>query len=422
MDEGTQKFIQLLMRILVISQYFWPENFKINDICLGLKERGHHIEVLTAIPNYPTGNFFEGYSFFGTKDEVWNDVKVHRSKIFSRGKGGFKLMINYFSFVFFGSLKAKKLKGNFDCIFVYEPSPITVGIPAIVASRKLRIPYYFWVQDLWPESLTAAGGIENKYILGFFHKITQIIYKNAEKVLVQSKGFKNYIINQKTDPEKIIFYPNSTENFYRPVYPTSEFTEKLPSGFCITFAGNLGEAQSLLTVLQAAIIVKQKGFSDIKWVFLGDGRQRHQLEQFVDENHLGDAVTFLGAFPSADMPGFFAASDVLISSLKKDKIFSLTIPSKIQSYLACGKPILASLDGEGANIVEKANAGYASAAENASELAENAIRIYTVSENERKEMGKNALAYYKKEFEREMLLDKLILILEGKYENNNHRN
>ncbi|MBD8082311.1 glycosyltransferase family 4 protein [Chryseobacterium caseinilyticum] len=401
------------MRILVISQYFWPENFKINDICLGLKERGHHIEVLTAIPNYPTGRFFEGYSFLGTKDEVWNDIKIHRSKIFSRGNGGIRLMINYFSFVFFGSLKAKSIEGKFDCIFVYMPSPITVGIPAMIASKKLKIPYYFWVQDLWPESLTAAGGINNKYILGFFHKITQIIYKNAEKVLVQSQGFKNYIINQKTDPDKIIFYPNSTESFYRPVAPTPEFTDKMPSGFCITFAGNLGEAQSLLTVLKAAIIVKERGFSDIKWVFLGDGRQRHQLEQFVNDNHLGDAVNFLGAHPSADMPGFFAASDVLISSLKKDKIFSLTIPSKIQSYLACGKPVLASLDGEGASIVEKANAGYASSAENAAELAENAIKIYSISESDRKEMGKNALAYYKKEFEREMLLDKLILILEG---------
>ncbi|KQT17899.1 hypothetical protein ASG31_03945 [Chryseobacterium sp. Leaf404] len=402
------------MRILVISQYFWPENFKINDLCLGLRDRGHHIEVLTAIPNYPTGKFFEGYSFFKDKDEVWNDIKIHRSKIFSRGSGGIRLMINYFSFVFFGSFKAKKLKRNFDCIFVYEPSPITVGIPAIVASRKLKIPYYFWVQDLWPESLTAAGGIQNKYILGFFHKITQIIYKNAEKVLVQSQGFKDYIINQKTDPEKIIFYPNSTENFYKPMPAEPEFSEKLPSGFRITFAGNLGEAQSLLTVLNAARIVKEKGFSEIKWVFLGNGRQRQQLEQFVNEHHLSDVVTFLGAYPSADMPGFFAASDVLICSLKKDKIFSLTIPSKIQSYLACGKPILASLDGEGAKIVEKADAGYASPAENAVELAENAVRIYKISENERKQMGNNALQYYRKEFEREMLLDKLILILEGK--------
>ena len=402
------------MRILVISQYFWPENFKINDLCLGLKDRGHHIEVLTAIPNYPAGKFFEGYSFFKKTDEVWNGIKIHRSKIFSRGSGGINLMINYFSFVFFGSLKARRLKGNFDCIFVYEPSPITVGIPAIVASRKLKIPYYFWVQDLWPESLTAAGGVENKYILAFFHKITQIIYRNAEKVLVQSKGFKNYIVNQKTDPEKIIFYPNSTENFYRPVPPEPKFSDKLPSGFCITFAGNLGEAQSLFTVLTAALIVKDQGFSEIKWVFLGDGRQRQQLEQFVKENNLGDVVFFLGSYPSADMPGFFAASDVLISSLKKDRIFSLTIPSKIQSYLACGKPILASLDGEGASIVEKAKAGYASSAENAEELANNVVRIYHNSEDEREEMGKNALAYYHKEFDREMLLDKLILILEGR--------
>lgn len=402
------------MRILIISQYFWPENFKINDLCLGLKEKGHYIEVLTGLPNYPKGKFFEGYSLFKNNDETWEGIPVHRSKLLPRGSGGIKLMINYFSFAFFASLKSQSLSNKFDCILVYEPSPITVGIPAIFAGKKLNIPYYFWVQDLWPESLTAAGGIKNRFVLNFFESITKLIYRKAEKVLVQSKGFKNYIINQDIDPDKIIFYPNSTENFYQPVISEKSFQDKMPEGFCITFAGNLGEAQSLFTILNAALIVKQKGYHQIKWVFLGDGRQREQLEKYVELNNLKNEVHFLGAYPGTDMPKFFACSDALISTLKKNKIFSLTIPSKIQSYLACGKPILASLDGEGADIIDNAKAGYSSPAEDEINLAENAIKLFNDSEEDRKIMGENGLAYFNEEFERNMLLDKLINILENK--------
>lgn len=399
------------MRILLISQYFWPENFKINDLCQGLKEKGHYIEVLTGLPNYPKGKFFQGYSFFNDHDEIWEGIPIHRSKLIARGNGGYRLMINYFSFAFFASLKLKSLVSKFDCILVYEPSPITVGIPAIFASRMLKIPYYFWVQDLWPESLTAAGGINNRLVLSFFDRITKLIYRKAEKVLVQSKGFKKYIINQGIDPEKIIFYPNSTENFYKPVKVEKVYKDKMPNGFCITFAGNLGEAQSIFTILNAAIIVKQKGYHQIKWVFLGDGRQREQLERYVVVKNLEDVVQFLGTYPGADMPKFFACSDALISTLKKSKIFSLTIPSKIQSYLACGRPILASLDGEGADIIDSAQAGYSSPAEDEILLAENAIKLFNDSEEDRSTMGQNGLAYFNQEFERNMLLDKLINIL-----------
>ena len=169
------------MKILIITQYFWPESFKINDLALGLKERGHDVSVLTAIPNYPKGVFFDNYSFWKNNEEEWNGIKIYRSKIFSRGNGGFRLMLNYISFVFFCSLKVFFIKEKFDKIFVYEPSPITVGLPAIVASRRMKIPYYFWVQDLWPESLSAAGGIKNKYVLGFFEKITKVIYQKFKK-------------------------------------------------------------------------------------------------------------------------------------------------------------------------------------------------------------------------------------------------
>lgn len=399
------------MKILVISQYFWPENFKINDICIGLKEKGHDVEILTGIPNYPLGKFSEGYSFFKNNDEVWNGMKIYRSKLLPRGFGGIKLMMNYFSFAFFGSLKGRSLKKKYDQILVYEPSPITVGIPAIFTGRKQKSPYYFWVQDLWPESLTAAGNIKNPLVLNFFDKITRIIYNNAEKVLVQSKGFKEYILDQDIPDEKIIFYPNTTEDFYKPEIPKPEFREKFPKGFSITFAGNLGEAQSLTTLLEAAKILKEKNFTEIKWVFLGEGRQRKTIENFIKENKMEDTVFLLGSFPGNQMPSFFACSDVLIASLKKDKIFALTIPSKIQSYLACGKPILASLDGEGAKIVEESGSGFASPAENVEALAENVEKIYRLSIDERRKMGENAVKYFKSEFERDTLLDKLISIM-----------
>ena len=398
------------MRILIISQYFWPESFKINDLALGLKERGHEVSVLTAIPNYPKGVFFDNYSFWENNEEEWNGIKIYRSKIFSRGNGSIRLMLNYISFVFFCSLKVFFIKEKFDKIFVYEPSPITVGLPAIVASRRMKIPYYFWVQDLWPESLSAAGGIKNKYVLSFFDTITKLIYRNSKKVLVQSKGFADYIEKQGDFSYKLIYYPNSAEKLYRPLEPIPEYQSKLPEGFKLLFAGNLGEAQGIDTLINSAKIVKEKGI-EVNWVFLGDGRQKEYYINEVKRIGLESNFYFLGAFPAETMPYFFACADALIVSLKKDKIFSLTIPSKLQSYLACAKPILASLDGEGAKVVIESKSGFVAPSENAELFAENVIKMWNLSSKSRNEMSKNALQYFKNEFEREMLIDSLIAIL-----------
>jgi colanic acid biosynthesis glycosyl transferase WcaI len=398
------------MKILVISQYFWPENFKINDLCLGLKEKGHEITVLTGKPNYPKGSFFKGYSFWKNNNDEWKGIKLYRSKLIPRGNNSLFLMLNYLSFPFFASLKCFFIKEEFDKILVYEPSPITVGLPAIVMGKLKKAPYYFWVQDLWPESLTAAGGINNKLVLRFFDKITRLIYNRSEKVLVQSEGFKEYIIKQGILPQKIIFYPNSTEAFYKPLATENQYIEKLPKGFVILFAGNLGEAQSLNTLIDAAQIVKEKGYT-INWVFLGNGRMKSQLEEEIQKKDLVNEVHLLGSFPSEEMPKFFSCANALIVSLKKDKIFSLTIPSKVQSYMACEKPILASLDGEGAKIVETSNCGFASPAEDSIALAKNVIKLYNLSQEEQSDLGKNAGNYFRKEFERTILLDRLITIL-----------
>ncbi len=398
------------MRILIVTQYFWPENFKINDLALGLKEKGHEVTVLTAIPNYPKGKFYENYSFWKNNDEEWNGIKIYRSKILSRRTGGLKLMVNYMSFMFFCSIKVFSIKEKFDKIFVYQPSPITVGFPAIVASKKMKIPFYFWVQDLWPESLAAAGGIKNKYLISFFNKLTKIVYNNAKYILIQSKGFTEYIENQGEYSNKIIYYPNTAESFYKPIKQDLALSKNIPKGFNLIFAGNLGEAQGISTLIKAAEIVKNQGI-EINWIFLGDGRQKEFYISEIKNKNLEENFFFLGSHPAEMMPKYFAFADALIVSLKKNKIFSLTIPSKIQSYLASGKPILGSLEGEGAKIILESNAGFVSNPENAEMFAQNLIEFYKLPEESKKEMTDNAIVYFKKEFEREMLIDRLLEIL-----------
>jgi glycosyltransferase involved in cell wall biosynthesis len=299
---------------------------------------------------------------------------------------------------------------KFDRIFVYEPSPITVGIPGIVAKYKSKAPMYFWVQDLWPESISAAGGIKNKFVLSFLNWLTKFIYKNSEKILVQSKAFIPHILNQDIKSSKLIYYPNSTESYYKVTEPTLEKLNKLPKGKILMFAGNIGESQSFDTLLNAAVLLKDN-LKDVHWVILGEGRMRDYVQSKIIELNLENTFHLLGAFPSEEMPNFFTCADALIVSLKKDPIFSHTIPSKIQSYLACGKPILTSLDGEGSRVVEEANAGFISPSEDPIAFANIIRKFFDLTIDEQRELGYNARKYFEIEFERELLVDKLESIL-----------
>lgn len=394
------------MRILVISQYFYPENFKINDLIFSLKERGHDITVLTGKPNYSKTTFFHGYGWNSPGFEFQKDIPVYRANLFSRRNGGaLRLFLNYFSFAFLASFKLRKISGPFDAIFVYEPSPITVGIPAVYAKRRFKAPIYFWAQDLWPESLVAAGGVKNKLILGFFNALTKWIYRHSKKVLIQSNGFREYILNQGVPNEKILFYPNPTEDFYKPLKGVKEYQEFFKKeNFNIIFAGNIGEAQSFETIIEAISNIKELA---VQVIVLGDGRFKEKALDLIKEKGLDAYFNFLGSFSPTEMPKFFSHADALLVSLKKDRIFSLTIPAKVQSYLACGKPIIASIDGEGARIVQEAQCGVTAAAENAMALSKAIKDLIGIDQKTRLEMGKNARAYYDKEFDRELLLERL---------------
>lgn len=397
------------MKILIVSQYFWPENFRINDLAAGLVERGHEVTVLTGLPNYPQGSFYPGYGFFHRHVEDYCGMKVLRVPLIARGNGGaMRMMLNYASFAFFASIMAPFIcRGRFDVLFVYEPSPVTVGIPAIVLKKLKKINLYFWVQDIWPESLSATGAVNSKKILNAVSKVVRFIYKYCDRILIQSPAFSPFIENQGVNPERITYFPNSVENIYKPVTIPDGYAQNnfLPAGFRIMFAGNIGAAQDFGTILCAA--EKLKDNNDIQWIILGDGRMRSWVDREVEKRGLTKSVHLLGRKPMETMPHYFALADVMLVTLKRDPVFAITIPAKIQSYMACGKPIVAVLDGEGGRLVAESGAGLSSPAEDVDALVNSIITLYKMPEKQREEMGKCGLRYCEMNFEREMLLTKL---------------
>lgn len=397
------------MRILIVSQYFWPENFRINDLAVGLVERGHDVTVLTGIPNYPGGAFFPEYGFFKKKREEYKGVRIHRVPLLPRGNGsGPRLALNYLSFAFFASiLSPLYCREKFDLIFVFEPSPITVGLPALVLKKIKSIPILFWVQDLWPESLSATGVIRSEKILNSVRKLVCFIYRHCDRILIQSKAFSPSVLRLVSCPDCIHYFPNTAEELYQPVHLEHDASEheKVTSGFRVMFAGNIGAAQDFGTILEAA--ERLKDYSEIQWVIIGDGRKRGWVEEEIAKRDLGKTVHLLGRYPIESMPRFFSLAHVLLVTLKDEPIFALTIPSKIQSYLACAKPIIACLNGEGARVVEEASAGLTCPAENHEALAEAVLKMYRLPESIRTDMGNKGREYFLREFERNVLLDRL---------------
>jgi len=395
------------MHVLIVSQYFWPEDFRINDLAVGLVEKGHRVTVLTGIPNYPGGKFFPGYGALSGRRELFQGIEILRVPLIPRGRGrSFRLVINYFSFALLACALGPLLcRGSYDVIFVYEPSPITVGLPARAMKMVRRAPIIFWVQDLWPESLSATGAISSRWVLRVVERLVRFIYRGCDRILVQSRGFFQPIQRMGVDVNRIRYFPNSVDEFYHPVSLKNDATERgeVPAGFRVMFAGNIGAAQDFEVILSAAWVLRSH--QEIQWVIIGDGRLGSWVGEQVRERGLTGTVHLLGRRPQESMPRYFALADVLLATLRKDPIFALTIPSKIQSYLACGKPIVAALDGEGARVVVESGAGRSAPSGDANALADAIIAIYKLPEHERAAMGLRGRQYYETHFNRKSLLD-----------------
>jgi len=398
------------LKILIVTQYFWPENFRINDLATGLRERGHEVTVYTGKPNYPEGRFFPGYGFFGRAREDYHGIRVIRVPLIPRGAGGrLGLILNFFSFALFGSLLAPfRCQGVFDAILVYEPSPVTVGLPALVLKWIKRAPMLFWVQDLWPETLSATGVVNSRWMLKAVEQLVQFIYRHCDLILVQSRAFMAPVAALGVAAQKTHYFPNSAEKVYRPLAIEASRPsgpESLTGGFRVVFAGNIGAAQDFETILSAAD--KLRAERGIHWDIIGDGRMQGWVESEIHLRKLGDNVHLLGRHPLESMPRFFALADAMLVTLKRDPVFALTIPSKIQSYLACGRPIIAALDGEGARVIEDSGAGFAVRAGDAGAMAEGVLRLYRMPRQEREAMGQRGRRYFEQHFERELLLSRL---------------
>lgn len=396
------------MKILVVTQYFWPEEFRINDICKGLTEKGHEIEVLTGLPNYPQGKFFEGYSFFKRGSKFFKGIKINRSYLVPRGKNSaIKLALNYLSFMICSLPNISKLLfKRFDKIFVYQVSPITTAVPAIIISKIKKIPSTIYIQDLWPETLYSIMSIQNKYIRSFFKKVCVKIYNSFDLLLIASKGYKEILVSEGINPDKIVYLPQWAESVYldKEIEKINNIKES-QEDFVVTFAGNIGKAQSVDTIIEAARLCQD--YKNIKWTILGDGSEFNNIQLLVEKYQLKNTVMLLGRKPSSDMPIYFSQSDALIVTLKDSHILKITLPAKVQSYMASGKPILGAISGEGMNVIKESNCGLVCEADDFKGLCDNVIKLYKMTNEERNILGKNGEKYFINNFERKMLLDNL---------------
>jgi len=402
------------MKILFVCQYFYPETFRGNDIAFHLAEEGHEVHVVTGIPNYPAGKFFPGYGVFRRRRETVNGVRVTHLPIFPRGEDNkIMLMLNYFSYLVVGCVWMffHALFHRYDMVFCQQLSPVMMSTPAVLYKKMRRVPLFTWVLDLWPESLTAAGGINNRKVLAFFNWFVQKEYKWSDKILTSSRSFDQSILQYGDYKEKIVYFPQwSDGSTGSPTgleggSGTGFVMPEIPDGFVVMFAGAVGEAHGMECNMQAALLAKEH--KDIKWVIVGDGRRLDWVKQFVKENGLEETVFTLGRYPSETMPLFFERADVMLVSLTDSPLFNLYAPAKISSYMASGRPIVTCLNGEGGEVVKAAECGWSVKAGDAEGLARLVIELSQMDRAVLDAKGAAGRAYYDEHFDKEMCLRRL---------------
>lgn len=396
------------MRLLVVTQYFWPENFRINDLVAELVRRGHQVTVLTGVPNYPGGAVFEGFRKDPHSYSYYEGAKLVRVPMISRGTGALRLALNYLSFAISASVIGvwRLRRCKFDAIFAYQLSPVTVGIPAIVMRTVKHAPLAFWVLDLWPETLYAIGVIRSPTVLRAVGKLVAYICKRCDLILAQSQSFIPKLQKYVADASRVVYFPSWAEPVFDApqVVPASEVLLQLGS-FNVMFAGNIGDAQDFPAILAAAN--RLRAHLHIRWLILGDGRKARWVADEITRLQLQDCVVMLGQHPLERMPSFFKHANALLVSLKDAPIFAMTIPGKLQSYLAAGIPVVAMLNGEGADVVSRAGAGLTCAAGDDAGLAAAVLALSQMTIEERESIGRRALQTSKNEFDRTKLIDRL---------------
>ncbi len=391
------------MRVLVICQYYYPEPFRVNDICEELVKRGHEVTVITGEPNYPEGQIYHGYQKHQHADEMLNGVVIHRCPIIPRKKGSVYRLLNYYSYPVQAKKYAKKLMSSsgkpFDVVFVYQLSPVMMAKPAVMYKKKYCTPIVLYCLDLWPESLIAGGIAKTSFTYKVFHGISGRIYNAVDRILVTSRMFSKYIETEfGIDKQVIDYLPQYSDSFSEPL-PIKKAGEQIH----LLFAGNVGEIQSVDTIIKAAKMLKDK---PVHFHILGGGTDLERIKEIA----FGlKKVSFYGRRPAEEMHEFYSMADAMLVTLKKDPVLSLTLPGKVQSYMAAGKPIIGAIDGETARVIQEAKCGYCCRAEDSTGLVE-VIKIF-IEDEDKKKLCENSRRYYDSHFGKDNLMNKLEAVL-----------
>lgn len=402
------------MRILLVTQYFYPEVFKSNDLAFELARRGHHVDALVGIPNYPDGKYFKGYGLLTKRHEVVNGVNIYRCFQTPRGKGGWRLPINYFTYVISGCLWVLFFfawKKKYDCIIGHEPSPIFQAYPALLLRKLRRTPFYYWIMDLWPDAMKSGGGVKNERILSFVDKLVKGIYRNTDKILITSKRFEVPIAAKGDFKEKIIYYPNWSDDVLS--MPQEYDIPKLPEGFRIMIAGNLGKSQNLEAVTE--VMLGLKDIPEVKWIFVGGGSRKEWLEQFIINNGLTERAICVGQYPFKAMPAFLRQADAMMVTLKAGfPHLEAVVPARLQTYMSAARPVLAMIGCGGADIIGESKCGYAVPAGDSDALIRIIKEKVLTNREAFDQMGKNGRAYYERNYRIDMCIDNLERIIGAK--------
>lgn len=410
------------MNILIVTQYFRPESFIINDVADRLRLLGHDVTVATGKPNYPTGKIFDGYRSYGiSKETLDNGIAIYRIPIIPRGASRpLNLVLNYASFLLSGLflLPIALTRQKFDAVLFFGVSPLTSAIPAALISGLKKAPLAIWVQDLWPETIKAASKVQNRLVLRLVELVMKYIYRFSDTVIVQSRAFIDPI-SSLCNIEKVRYLPNPAPD--EPIsYPLSaSISELFNDCFSIVFAGNLGKAQSLETILKAA--ERLRAYEHIKFIVIGDGSEASRLSKSVTESGLSNVV-MTGQLDRKMMSSAYSLSSALLVTLKNDPAYSLVIPSKVQAYMQAGKPIIAAVNGEGARLISETGCGHAVAAEDDRALAETILTFAAMPANRLSEMGRAGRQHYQTHFQVETVTEQLIEILESRAGINSEQN
>ena len=403
-------------RILVVTQHFWPENFRINDIVEGFLQDGLEVDVLCGLPNYPKGEWFDGYGPQGPWEEHYGSAQVFRAKEWPRkGNTSVNIFLNYVSWPLYAAAALDRLPGGYDAVFCFNTSPVLMCWPAIRYARKHKIPFTNYVLDLWPENLYSVLPVSNKLLRRIAQGVSDHLYKQADRLIAMSEPLQQRLCERTGKPKSAVAaIPQYCEDFYAVPQHDAALEERFAGRFNLVFTGTFTPAQSLDMVLRAVLEARAAGAENLHLLLVGDGMSRESLQTLAQELHAEDAVTFYGSVPAKEVPKFTALADALLISLSDSPDLGLTVPGKLASYMAAGKPILASMNGAGFAAVQQSGGGLVSPACDQHALAENMLRLTKMTETDRAALGAKAKEYYLAHYRRAELLRRLeTFILQG---------